>query len=286
MKILITGANGNLGSLVVDALLRSVPAASLAVSVRDPAKAGRLRDRGVDVRQADFDDPASLDTAFAGVERLLVISTNGDNETRLRQHRNAVAAAARAGVRLIAYTSLSKADVSPLALGVVHRETEAAIRATGIAYSFLRNNWYVENEAGSIQAAAAGMPVVTAAGAGRIGWASRRDLAEAAAAVVGGASHDNTVYELSGPPRTYDDFAVAIGEVLGRDVPVQHVDANEYRRMIGALGLPPYMVELLVDAQRAMRNGALDVESDDLARLLGRRPTPLKETISQILNSD
>lgn len=282
MKILVTGATGQFGSMVVDVLLRSVPAEELGVSVRDPGKARGLRERGVDVRQADFEDATALDGAFAGVERLLLVSTNGDNETRLRQHRNAVAAAARAGVTFVAYTSLARADSSPLALGAVHHQTEAAIRATGIPYSFLRNNWYVENEAGSVQGAAAGAPVVTAARDGRVGWALRRDLAEAAAAVVAGGGHENTVYELSGPPRSYDEFAQAIGEVLGRDVAVRHVDISEYRQMIAGFGLPDYLVELLVDAQQAMRQGALDVESDDLERLLGRPPAPLKESIARI----
>jgi NAD(P)H dehydrogenase (quinone) len=103
--------------------------------------------------------------------------------------------------------------------------------------------------------------------------------------VLTGSGHENTVYELSGPPRTYGEFARAIGEVLGREVPVQHVDVAEYERMMGGFGLPDYLVELLVDAQRGMRQGALDVESEDLERLLGRPPTPLKESVARILDS-
>lgn len=285
MRILVTGATGQLGSRVVAALLERVPAEDVAVSVRDPEKADGLRAGGVEVRRGDFDDPESLDRAFAGVERLLLVSTDGDNESRLRQHRNAVAAAERAGVKFIAYTSLARTDRSPLALGAVHRETEAAIRATGIPYSMLRNNWYVENEAGSIQGAAAGAPVVTAAGDGRVGWVSRADLAEAAAVVLAGSGHENTVYELSGPPRTYEEFARAIAEVLGREVPVQQVDAAEYERMMGGLGLPGHLVELLVDAQRGMARGALDVESEDLEQLLGRPAAPLTESVARILDA-
>lgn len=285
MRMLVTGATGQLGSRVVAALLERVPAEEVAVSVRDPEKAAGLRAHGVEVRRGDFEDPASLDGAFAGVERLLLVSTDGDNATRLRQHRNAVAAAARAGVTFIAYTSLTSADRSPLALGAVHRETEAAIRATGIPYSMLRNNWYVGNEAGSIQGAVAGAPVITAAGNGRVGWVSRADLAEAAAAVLTGSGHERTVYELSGPPRTYEEFARAIGEVLGREVPVQHVDLSEYERMMGGFGLPAHLVELLVDAQRAMRQGALDVASADLEQLLGRPPAPLQESVALIVDA-
>lgn len=283
MKILVTGATGHLGAKVVDALLDSVPTNQVAVSVRNVEKAEHLRTRGVDVRRGDFDDGESLARAFEGVQRLLLISTNGDNATRLRQHRAAVAEAARAGVEFIAYTSLTRADTSPMALGQVHRETEAAIRATRIPHSFLRNNWYLENEAGTIQGAAAGGPVATAAGDGRIGWVLRDDLAVATAAVLAGTGHENTLYELTGPPRTYADLAAVIGDVLGRQVPLQHMDVASYEAMLAGYGLPGFLVELLVDAQRAMREGALDVESGDLERLLGRPATSRKEGVARIL---
>jgi NAD(P)H dehydrogenase (quinone) len=283
MRILVTGATGHLGATVVEALLRSVPTNEIAVSARNVEKANHLRARGVEVRHGDFDDVDSLARAFRSVQRVLLISTNGDNATRLRQHRAAVAEAARAGVEFIAYTSLTRADVSPMALGEVHRETEAAIRATRIPYCFLRNNWYLENEAGTIQGAAAGAPVVTAAADAGIGWVLRDDLALATAAVMVGQGHENTVYELSGPPRTYADLAAAIGHVLGRQVAVQHIDVASYKQMLAEYGLPGFLVELLVDAQRAMRQGALDVESADLERLLGRPATPLTDGIARIL---
>ncbi|HWI16837.1 MAG TPA: SDR family oxidoreductase [Vicinamibacterales bacterium] len=284
MRILVTGATGHLGAKVVEALLDSVPVDQVAVSVRNVEKANHLRARGVEVRRGDFDEAASLARAFEGVQRLLLISTDGDNATRLRQHRTAVAEAVRAGVEFIAYTSLTRADASPMALGQVHRETEAAIRATTLPYCFLRNNWYLENDAGTIQGAAAGAPVVTAAGDGRIGWVLRDELALATAAVLAGPGHENTVYELSGPPRTYADLAAAIGHVLGRDIPVQHIDDASYERMLAGYGLPGFLVELLVDAQRAMRQGALAVESGDLERLLGRPATPLTDGVARILS--
>jgi NAD(P)H dehydrogenase (quinone) len=284
MRILVTGATGHLGAKVVEALLDSVPVDQVAVSVRNVEKANHLRARGVEVRRGDFDEAASLARAFEGVQRLLLISTDGDNATRLRQHRTAVAEAVRAGVEFIAYTSLTRADASPMALGQVHRETEAAIRATTLPYCFLRNNWYLENDAGTIQGAAAGAPVVTAAGDGRIGWVLRDELALATAAVLAGPGHENTVYELSGPPRTYPDLAAAIGHVLGRDIPVQHIDDASYERMLAGYGLPGFLVELLVDAQRAMRQGALAVESGDLERLLGRPATPLTDGVARILS--
>lgn len=282
-KILVTGATGQLGSLVVETLLKSVPAERLAVSVRDPQKAEGLRQRGVDVRQGDFDRPETLQRAFAGAERMLLISTTDDNPTRIRQHRTAVEAAKAAGVQFIAYTSLANADKSTLSLAEVHRVTEEAIRQTGVPYCFLRNNWYLENELGTIQAVLGGAPLLTAAGAGKVGWALRRDYAEAAAAVLRGEGHENTVYELSGKPATYDELAAALSEVLGRKVPVQHVDDAAYAAAMNRAGLPEPVVAMLSNIQKAIREGSLDVESDAFGKLLGRPATPLKEALQAIV---
>jgi len=283
MKWLVTGANGKLGRAVVEALLKTVPASRLAVSVRDPGKAEDLRAKGVEVRQGDFDRPESLDKAFAGVERILIISTDGDTETRIRQHTNAVEAAARAGVRFIAYTSLAGAGASRLFLAPPHQAAETAIFKTGIPYSILRNNWYLENELSTIQAVRQGAPWVTSAGSGRVGWALRREYAEAAAAVLSGNGHENTIYELSGQPLTQDEFAAILGEVLGREVPVQHVDDDTYANIMKQAGVPDAVIPFLVGIQQGIREGNLDVKSDDFARLLGRPPTPVREGLKELL---
>ncbi len=164
MKILVTGATGKLGTKVVESLLKTVPASELAVSVRNPEKAEALRARGVEVRHGDFDQPETLTSAFAGIDRLLIISADGDNETRIRQHTNAVAAAEQAKVQFIAYTSIANATETTMFLAPPHRATEEAILKTGIPYSFLRNNWYLENESSGIQGVLAGTPWVTSAG--------------------------------------------------------------------------------------------------------------------------
>lgn len=283
MKYLVTGATGHLGSFVVEALLKKVPASELAVSVRNPEKAQHLSAQGVEVRHGDFDQPESLAAAFAGVERLLLISADGDNETRIRQHETAVQAAKNAGVQFIAYTSVAKADESTLGLAEVHRATEKAIRESGIAYSLLRNNWYLENEGGSVQAAAQGAPWVHATGSAKVGWATRSDYAYAAAAVLAGEGHDNTVYELSGKPITQAELAAIAGEVLGKDIPVQNVDSAAYAEIMKGAGLPDFVVSMLVDMQSAIAQGALDVESDTLEQLLGRPAQPLSEGIKALL---
>ncbi|RAP73402.1 SDR family oxidoreductase [Paenibacillus montanisoli] len=283
MKLLVTGATGRLGSKVVETLLRTVPASQLAVSVRNPEKAEALRALGVDVRHGDFDRPETLDAAFAGIDRLLIISADGDNETRARQHTNAVAAAQRAKVGFIAYTSLAGAGESTMFLAPPHRVTEEAILKSGIPYSILRNNWYLENEVPSIQGVQAGAPWVTSAGWGKAGWATRHDYAEAAAAVLTGSGHENTIYELSGKLLTQEEFAAAVGAVLGKDVPVLQVDDVKYAEIMKDAGVPEGFIPFLVSIQSGIRDGALEVVISDFEKLLGRPAVPVGEALSQLV---
>ena len=285
MKILVTGATGKLGSKVVESLLKSIPARELAVSVRNPEKAEGLRSRGVEVRHGDFDHPETLENAFKGIDRLLIISADGDNETRIRQHTNAVQAADHAGVKFIAYTSLANATESKNIMAPPHVATEAAIIKTGIPYSFLRNNWYLENEIGSIQGAMAGAPWVTSAGEGKVGWALQQDYADAAAAVLVGSGHENTVYELSGPLLTQEELASALGNVLGIEVPVQQVSYEKYAEIMKGLGLPDFVIPIVVGIQESIRNGSLEVESNDFKKILGRPVAPINELLTQLVNA-
>lgn len=285
MRLLVTGATGKLGSKIVDALLKTVPANQLAVSVRNPEKAEGIKTRGVEVRQGDFDRPETLDTAFKGIDRLLIISADGDNETRIRQHTNAVAASERAGVKFIVYTSIADARESKNMLAPTHKATEEAILKTGIPYSFLRNNWYLENESSSIQGVLAGAPWVTSAGTGKVGWALQQDYAEAAAAVLAGNGHENTIYELSGKLFTQEEFASALGAVLGKEVPVHQVDDASYAEAIKGAGVPEFLIPFLVGIQKDIRDGTLETESRDFEKLLGRPAAPLGEGLSQIVKS-
>lgn len=284
MKMLVTGATGKLGTKVVETLLKTVPASQLVVSVRNPEMADKLRTRGVEVRHGDFDQPETLDTAFAGIDRLLIISADGDNETRIRQHTDAVAAAERAQVKFIAYTSLGNARESKLFLAPPHQATEEAILKTGIPYSFLRNNWYLENEIPSIQGVIAGAPWVTSAESGKVGWALQQDYAEAAAAVLAGNGHENTVYELSGKLLTQEEFVSALGTVLGKEISVQQVDDDTYANIMKGAGLPEFILPFLVGIQQGIRDGELEVESNDFEKLLGRPATPVNEALSQIVS--
>ncbi|MEO6096015.1 MAG: SDR family oxidoreductase [Fibrobacteria bacterium] len=283
MKILVTGATGHLGAKVMDHLLAHGSAKHLIASVSDPKKAESLKKKGVDVRHGDFDFTHTLDHAFKGADRMLLISTMGDNQTRIRQHLAAVEAAKLAKVKFIAYTSIAKADKSSLWLGEVHRATEAAITATGIPHCFLRNNWYVENEIASIKAAVEGGPVATCAGEGRVGWAPRADYALAAANVLTGNGHNNKVYELAGSPATYAQFVAALSHVLGRAVQLQNLDDTSFAALLPKSGMPASMVPFVVAIHRAIKEGALDVDSKDLEVLMGRPATPLTGAIEEII---
>ena len=285
MKILVTGATGKLGSKVMESLLHKVSAKSLAVSVRNPEKAQKLKALGVDVRQGDFDKPEALKNTFAGIDRVLIISTDGDNATRIRQHKNAVEAAKAAGVKFIAYTSLANADNSALSLAQVHRATEAQIKETGIPYAMLRNNWYLENETAGIKASAEGAPWTTAAGDGKVGWALQKDYAEAAAGVLSGEGHENKTYELSGTPLTQQELVSALQEVAGIKIKIVKVSDEEYKKAMQAAGLPDFVVSLLCDIQKAIRNDSLNVRSNDFEKLIGRPPTPIKEALKELLEA-
>ncbi|MCM2981667.1 SDR family oxidoreductase [Niallia circulans] len=284
MKLLVTGATGKLGSKIVNVLLAKVPADQLAVSVRNPEKAEDLRAKGVDVRHGDFDQPETLAAAFKGIDRLLIISADGDTETRIRQHNNAVDAAKNAGVSFIAYTSIANAQESTNFLAEVHKATEIAIQKTGIPYSFLRNNWYLENELSTIQGVQAGAPWVTSAGSGKVGWALQQDYAEAAAEVLAGEGHENTIYELSGKPLSQEEIAAAVSQVIGKEVPVQHVDDSKYAEIMTQAGIPDFVVPMLAAIQKDIREGTLDIESNDFEKLLGRPETPVVDGVRKLIS--
>ena len=178
MKILVTGATGKLGSLVVENLLNLTSTENIAVSVRDITKANYLKEKGIEVRFGDFDKPESLTTAFKDIDKLLIISTDGDNDTRIRQHKNAINAAKENNVKFIAYTSVGKADTNTLPLAIVHKETEKSIIETGIPYSFLRNNWYLENEISSFKEAVTTNIWTNSIDDAKVSWALRKEYAE------------------------------------------------------------------------------------------------------------
>ncbi|MEV0688098.1 SDR family oxidoreductase [Nocardia sp. NPDC050378] len=280
MSIAVTGATGQLGSLVIaDLLDRGISPAQVAAVVRDPDKATSLRERGVEVRVADYTDPVSLRTAFEGVDTLMFVS-GSELGQRIAQHRNVIEAARTASVGLIAYTSVLAADTSRLAVAPEHRATEAMLAESSVPNVVLRNGWYWENYSATIAQAAQSGTLYGAAGQGRLAAATRADYAAAAAAVLTQDGHAGKVYELGGNERpTYAEFAAAIGEVAGRPVRYQDLEPAEYAATLRQSGLPDPVADMLADTDAAIARGELDTTSGDLARLLGRESTPVAEVI-------
>jgi NAD(P)H dehydrogenase (quinone) len=284
MTIAVTAATGNLGRLVVEALLRTVPASEVVAVVRDAEKAADLAARGVAVRVADYNDSASLDAAFEGVERVLLISGT-DFGSRARQHAMVIDAAAKRGVSLLAYTSVLQANersINPVA--TEHVATEAYLRASGVPFVLLRNGWYLENFVQEARGAAESGVVVTSAGAGRVATATRAEYAEAAAVVLTTDGHEGRVYELSGAEGwTKDEFAATVGEILGATVAVKVVTPGEQLAILTAAGVPEMWAGFGVAVEGAIAAGELDSVGDDLEVLIGRKAAPLRESLAAAL---
>ncbi len=284
--IVVTGATGQLGRQVVERLLERVPASQVGVSVRNPAKAADLAARGVSVRQGDFDDAASLREAFAGAERLLIISTDGPDDLRIAQHATAIEAARAAGVGQIVYTSIVDAERSPISLARVHKATEAAIRASGVPFTILRNGFYSELHTDQLGSAVERGVLLTSAGDGRIATAARADLALAAAVVLTTEGHHNAVYELTGAQAwSYAELAAIVSRIAARPVEHTSVSDAEFGAALADAGLPPFVVDLFTEIYRSIREGVLAQVSPDLARLIGRAPAPIEQSVALALQA-
>ena len=279
-SILVTGATGHLGRLAVDALLaRGVDPASVSALVRDADRGRDLADLGVDVRLGSYDDPDSLDVALKGVDRLLFVS-GSEVGRRVEQHRNVVDAAVRAGVGLVAYTSITRADTSPLGLAPEHLATERALAASGLPHVLLRNSWYVENYTGQAAQQVEHGVVLGAAGGGRVSAATRADYAEAAAVAVLSDGLAGQVLELGADEAfTLGDYAATLSEAAGAPVAYRDLSVEDYAAALVGAGLPEGYARVLAESDAGLRDGALLVETGDLSRLIGRRTTPLTEAV-------
>ncbi|MCP1205682.1 SDR family oxidoreductase [Pantoea sp. B550] len=281
--IAVTGATGQLGRIVIDALLKKVPAAEIVAAVRTPAKAADLAALGVIVRQADYGQPETLEAAFAGVDKLLLISGSEVGQ-REAQHKAVIDAAKAAGVGFIAYTSLLHADTSPLGLGVEHRATEALLKASGIPFALLRNGWYTENYAASIPPALAHHAFIGAAGEGRIASAARQDYAEAAAEVMTRDDQAGKVYELSGDDSyTLAQFAAEIAAQSGEKVDYVNLSQADFAAALKGAGLPEGLAEMLADSDAGAEKGGLFDDSRQLSKLIGRPTTSWQAVIRAAL---
>lgn len=283
--IAVTASTGQLGRLVVPALLeRGVPAGEIVAGARDLAKAGELAALGVHVREADYDRPETLPAFLDGVDVLLLISSSA-MEGRVPQHGNAVDAAAAAGVRHLVYTSILGGHETTHALAPDHQETERLIARAGFpATTILRNGWYTENYAPSLEQARETGVLLGGTGDGRVASASRADYAAATAEVLvaarRGEADGATVLELSGDTAwTFGELAAAMGEALGREVAHRDVSEAEHGELLRGAGLPPEAAAFVARLDADIRDGLLAATPGDLSRVIGRATTPMPETI-------
>ena len=281
--IAITGATGQLGQLVIEQLLNTVPANQIVAIVRNPAKAEALSQQGITVRQGDYADESTMTSALKGVDKLLLISSSEVGQ-RATQHQNVINAAKAAGVKFIAYTSLLHADKSPLGLHVEHVATEKALAESGIPYALLRNGWYTENYLASAPPALEHGVFIGAAGEGKIASATRADYAAAAARVISGDGHAGNVYELAGDHAwTLSELAAELSKQSGKNVAYQNMSEADFAAALKGVGLPAGLADMLADSDVGASKGGLFDDSHTLSKLIGRPTTPLSESIKAIL---
>ncbi|MFZ6771184.1 SDR family oxidoreductase [Undibacterium sp. SXout7W] len=283
--IAITGATGQLGRLVITSLIKKIPATNIIAIVRNTEKAKDIAALGVSVRQADYNQPASWDAALQGVDKVLLISSS-DIGQRTQQHRNVINAAQRVGVQLLAYTSVLHADTSILGLAGEHRETEAAITASGVPFTLLRNGWYTENYAMGIGAALSLGALYGCASEGRISSASRVDYAEAAAVVLTSHHQAGKVYELAGDSSyALSEFAAEISGQSGKSIPYINLAEADYKKALIGAGLPETLAELLADSDTGASKGALFDDEQQLSKLIGKPTSAWQAVIAESLQS-
>jgi NAD(P)H dehydrogenase (quinone) len=280
MTIAITGATGQLGRLVVESLKTRVPASEILALVRDPTKAADL---GVPARAADYAQPETLGLALEGVDTLLLISSNEVGQ-RLSQHRAVIEAAQAAGVKRIAYTSILRADTTPIGLADEHKATEALLKASGLAYTLLRNGWYTENYAGAVHGAVASDALIGSAGQGKISAAARADYAQAAAVVLATDGHENKTYELAGDTAfTMADLAAEISAKAGKAIPYNDLPEAEYAKILESYGLPAAFAAILAQSDIGASQGGLFDDGRQLSGLIGRPTTPISALVASLV---
>jgi NAD(P)H dehydrogenase (quinone) len=281
--IVVTGASGQLGRLVVKMLLKSLQPSEVVAAVRSPDKVSDLVDHGVQVRSMDYTKPETIDNALAGAEKVLLISSS-EVGSRVQQHANVIDGCKKAGVKLLAYTSILHADSSPLPLAQEHRETEALLSQAGVPFVLLRNGWYSENYTAGVPVALEQGVVMGCAGEGKISSAARTDYALAAAKVLLAEGQAGRIYELAGDSAyTLNELAAEIARQSGKEVAYHNLSEEAYFDVLKHAGLSEPIATLLAESDTGASKGGLFDDSGVLSRLLGRATTPLSESVSEAL---
>lgn len=281
--IAITGSTGQLGQLVIKELLARVAPGEIVALARNVEKARDVLPAGLSIRRADYSDPASLDEALQGVDKLLLISSSELGQ-RAGQHQAVIDAARRAGVKLLAYTSLLHADRSPLGLAAEHRTTEAALKASGIPFVNLRNGWYTENYAQGLKGAVERGALAGAAGTGRIASAARADYAAAAAVALLEPGMAGRTFELAGDDSyTLAELAAETARQSGKPLSYRDLSEADYAKVLIGAGLPEPIALMLADSDHGASQGALFDDSRTLSSLIKRPTTPYTQVVAAAL---
>lgn len=281
-SLFVTGASGHLGRRVVELLLEK-GAGKIVAGTRKPEKLADLAARGVVVRQTDFEDPKGLEASLAGMDRVLIISTDAIDRPgrRLAQHQAAVAAAVRAGVKHAVYTSMPNPETSPVVFAPDHLGTEQALRASGIGWTILRMCWYTEFLVPTLAPALASGKLVAATGEGGAPYVTREDCAQAAAAALASSDTSNKTWNVTGPELvTYAELAKLASEFTGRQVTFEAVAPGERVAQLIALGTPEFIAKLLVSSQKAIAEGKMGTATTAVKELTGREPMSVREFLS------
>lgn len=280
--LFVTGASGHLGRRVVEILLEK-GLGKIVAGTRKPEKLADLAARGVDVRQADFDDPKGLEAALAGVDRVLIISTDAIDRPgrRLKQHQAAVAAAVSAGVKHAIYTSMPNPETSPVVFAPDHLGTEAALKASGMGWTILRDCWWTDYLIPSLAAAVASGKLISATGQGGAPFVTREDCAYTAAAALASEETSNKTWNITGPDScTYGELAKLASELSGRPVDFVAVTPEERTSQLIAAGTPEPIAKLLVSSQMAISQGTMGTPTTAVKELTGREPMSVREFLS------
>ena len=283
-KYLVTLANSHFGTLAIETLLKEVPAKNIIATVRDLKKGEKLKAKGIEIRVADYSKPETLKEAFKGVDKLLFISSiPGQAVPRDIQHKNVVEAAKECGVKFIAYTSLINCENNVALLSGDHKKTEKMIKESGIKYSLLRNNWYLENDLLLWKKCGIeGKNLWDALGEQKIGYALRREYAEAAAKVLVMKNPKN-IYELTGKPRTLKEVGEALKKVTKKDFKIIEVTKEKMEEKMKEEGYDEYIVGTWSFMINDYLKGCLNFKSNDLKDVLGREPASLEDGLKELL---
>jgi len=283
--IAVTGANGQLGQLVIKSLLNKTKAQNILALVRNPEQSATLRALGVQVKQADYNQPQTLETALADVDTLLLISGSEIGQ-RVSQHQAVIAAAEKTGVKTLIYTSLLKAETSPMQLAVEHKVTENAIQNSSLDWVILRNAWYIENHTQGLSGILQNKAVIGSSGQGKFSAAARADYAEAAAVILTDPKpHLNKVYELAGDTAyTLAEFAAEISKQTGQNISYQHMPPDAFSKVLQDIGLPQGFADILAESDMQAEKGWLFDNNLTLRQLICRPTMSLAELVKQALS--